>query len=141
MKAVGFALEQIFYPETTVRANIDYEKGSTEEPTEGNLKIFVYKSGDHSYQVSMHYRLEALSDADPYDINVLAVARIRCADDLNGELRSQVLSISAPNMLYGAIREHVLTLTCKSAWKDFVLPPVIIEPSDFVADDDEEDLI
>lgn len=136
MKTVGFALDHIFYPEASIFANIEYNSDSEKTESEPTLKVFVYQGNETAFQMAMTYHKEIESDADAYAIKVTAVGKLSFPEGAGEETKQVVLATSAPNILYGAIREHVLALSARSAFKDYVLPPVIIEESDFVTEEE-----
>ncbi|RRV26756.1 hypothetical protein EGJ23_12080 [Pseudomonas sp. o96-267] len=132
MLAANFTLEHIFYPETSVKANINFNRGYSEaEPNEAQAKIYVYKQESTAVTVAMRVTVSATSPADPYDIEVTAVGRFAIKDDEKREERFAHAIVSAPNILYGAIREHVLGITARSAWNEHVLGPVTFDADDY----------
>lgn len=132
MLAANFTLDTIFYPETSIKANINFERNfSEEEPSAVQAKIYVNKLDSTAVNISMRVNVPAASPADPYEIDVMAVGRFSIKDDEKREERFAHAIVSAPNILYGAIREHVLGITARSAWNELILGPVTFEADDY----------
>lgn len=140
MLAANFTLDIIFYPETSIKANINFERNYTkEEPSAAQAKIYVNKLDSTSVNISMRVIVPAASPADPYDIDVMAVGRFSIKDDEKREERFAHAIVNAPNIIYGAIREHVLGITARSAWNELNLGPVTFEADDYEIAESEAD--
>lgn len=136
MKRAGFTLETLFYPETSVKANTAYNREAQDTPSDPQVKIFFAADGaENSFTMGLRLDLEASSPADPYNINLFAVGRFIGDASLTLEEQAKLILQSGPNILYGAARDHVFTLTSKSAWNEFFLPPIVFDPSDFDLDE------
>ncbi|WP_299437677.1 hypothetical protein [uncultured Rhodospira sp.] len=62
----------------------------------------------------------------PYHLFVVMTGQFRIAEDYGDPIqRSRLISNTAPSMLFGAIREQVLTLTGRSAAGPWMLPAVM----------------
>ncbi|SEI99314.1 Preprotein translocase subunit SecB [Azotobacter beijerinckii] len=135
MKRAKFTLEHIFYPEVSVKANAAYDRDTEDTPNDPQVKIRVgVADEDNSFTMILRLVLDVTSPADPYDINLLVVGRFIGDASLTQEEQIKVIVKSGPNILYGAARDYVATLTSKSAWSELMLPPVIFDPSDFATD-------
>jgi|SRR5690606_26427356 len=135
MKTAAFTLEHIFYPETTVKANIDYDREHDTPPSEPEVKITIPQHvGDQEdpiLQIVLTVAVSAASPSDRYEIAVLCVGRFKSSEDISFQDFAKQVIVSGPNMLYSAAREHVLGLTSRSAWGEFNLPAVVFDPDDF----------
>jgi preprotein translocase subunit SecB len=138
MKLASFALEQVFFPETTVKANVNYVSGhADDQPSEPRVKIYLNRNDDKTINIIVRYEQKAISPADPYEIEVVALGRFSSTIANMTEENTQLMR-SAPNILYGSIREHVLSITSRSAWAEHALPAVTFERSDFQFLDDDQ---
>lgn len=140
MKPAGFVLEHIFYPEVVVRANPEYSRESNNVQAEPQLRIHVYKLEENRYQMAMDFAKDARNDADAYELKAYVVATFLTDPDQNEELQTKVVAQSGPNIMYGALREHLATITARAPWKEHYLPAVIIDRDDFFvpsADDEQ----
>lgn len=135
MKTAAFTLENIFYPETTVKANIDFDREHETPPSEPEVKITIPQQvGDQEepiLQMVLTVTISAASPSDRYEIGVLSVGRFKSNGDLSFQDFVKQMIRSGPNMLYSATREHVLSITSRSAWGEYNLPAVVFDPEDF----------
>lgn len=133
MKRASFSLEHIFYPEASIKANFGYLRSHEETPpSEPQVKIFIgAEDKDNAFHMGLQFHIEAVSPADPYQIDVMVIGRFLGDPSMDPTEQAKIIVQSGPNILYGALRDYVVTLTSKSAWNEYLLPPVVFEPSDF----------
>lgn len=133
MQAAKFTLENIFYPETVIKANINFNRShKDDEPNLPQAKIYIHTPDDDAaVSIAMRIVVAATSPADPYDVEVTAVGRFLPDQSENTNISMQNIFNSAPNILYGAAREHILQVTSRSAWNELMLGPVVFEPDDY----------
>ncbi|MCY1291306.1 hypothetical protein D9M68_717150 [compost metagenome] len=133
MKNAKVTLEYIFHPKVTIDANQDFDPNLEDDiPTEPEVAIHIGKLEDEStMQVIMTISLTA-KESDPYSIELTSVGRFIGNSELSKDEKVKAIIQSAPNILYGAAREFILTITCRSAYRDYVLTPKVFEPSDFI---------
>jgi len=60
--------------------------------------------------------------AAPYKIDVLAVGLVEIADSVEKDKRADLATVSGANLVYGAIRELVMTLTSRAIPGPLMLP-------------------
>lgn len=139
MKTAAFTLESIFYPETVVKANIDFERSHDLSPSEPVVKITTPQNveglDESTWQIVLTVEIDSVSPSDPYEIWVLSVGRFKSNNQLSAQDFMKQVIVSGPNMLYSAAREHILAITSRSAWGGLNLPAVVFEPDDFHRND------
>ena len=139
MQAADFTLESIFYPETIIKANINFDRSHDEDTPNGpEAKIFVHSTDEASLTIALKIVVAATTPADPYEVEVTAVGRFSTGRQKNEKASISQILASAPNILYGAAREHVLQVTSRSAWNELILGPVVFEPEDYQLPDEAE---
>lgn len=136
MQKAAFALEQVFYPETTVKANIEFKRNHDEPASEPVVSITIpqqisLEDDKPVLQVVLAVEVPAASPSDPYEIAILTVGRFKSSQQLSTQEFVQAVVFSGPNMLYSATREHILSITSRSAWGEYNLPAIIFGPEDF----------
>lgn len=132
MLAADFTLESIFYPETLIKANINFDRNHDgDDPNGPDVKIYAHNIDETSVTLAMKIVVAATTPADPYDVEVTVVGRFSSDPRLEKKVSIAHILSSAPNILYGAAREHILQITARSAWKELIIGPVIFEPNDF----------
>lgn len=133
MKRAKFTLEHLFYPSASVKANYNFNRKHTDtEPQEPQSNIYMApRDQEHSIQMSLQVVVQSDSPADPYDIDLLIVGHFSGDPSLDPKEFAEQTVMSGPNILYGAARERIMSLTSRSAWGEYVLPAVVFEPSDF----------
>lgn len=132
MKPAKFTLEKIYYPTLSVRANPEYDwQLEDAEVTEPQVRVAMTPSDEpNSFNMSVTVSIGINCPSDRYDIEVLAVGHFDCNEGDNQDA-IRTIAISGPNILYGAIRDQVMSLTNRSAWGEYILPAATFEPSDF----------
>ena len=75
------------------------------------------------------------SESDAYEIRALSVGRFQTSPETPSETQQAIIMHSAPNILYGALREHIISMTSRGPWSEYYLPAVIIDPEDFATDE------
>lgn len=132
MKPANFTLEKIYYPTLSIRANPEYVWDVPEtEPAEPLVRIYMTPTDEpNHYNMSLNVTVNINSNTDRYEIDALAVGHFSTSggNDLES---AKPIALSGPNMLYGAIRDQIMTFTNRSAWGEYILPAVIFEPADF----------
>lgn len=136
MKRAKFTLDHLFYPELSVDANPDYDPKADESPTEPLIKILLHKTDNNKYQIGMRLNLIGEMPSDKYTISAFCVANFTVDSDLHEDEQARLITQSGPHMAYGAMRDHLATVTARGPWSEYYLQPKIIEPDDFVPDDD-----
>lgn len=141
MKRANFVLDHLYYPNASVEANYNFKRDYTEtEAQDPQAKIFIApRDQSHAINMSMQLIIRNESQADPYEINLLVVGHFSGdpAAASEKDFVNQVV-ISGPNLLYGAARERIMSMTTRSAWGEYILPAVVFEPEDFISPDDAE---
>lgn len=133
MKRAKFTLDHLYYPSASVKANYNFNRKHTDtEPQEPQSNIYIApRDQDHSIQMSLQVVVQSDSPADPYDIDLLIVGNFSGDPSLDPKEFAEQAVMSGPNILYGAARERIMSLTSRSAWGEYILPAVVFEPSDF----------
>lgn len=136
MKRANFVLEHLYYPTATVKANYNFKRDFTEtEAQDPQPKIFIApREESHAIQMSMHIVVPSDSPADPYEIDLLVIGLLSGDSSTVSEkdFVDQAV-ISGPNLLYGAARERIMSMTTRSAWGEYILPPIVFEADDFIS--------
>lgn len=135
MSPANFALEHIFFPELSVRANEEYVREAEEGRALPSTRLRLYKVGDNKYQVALGLRVSTSSEADPYDIQALAIAVFMANPMLEEEDQQALIAHNGPNILYGALREQLASITSRGPWNEYYLPIVYIGDEDFLPED------
>lgn len=139
MKRAHFVLEHLYYPNANVEANYNFKRDCTEaEAQEPQAKIFIApREKSHAINMSMQLIVPNESAADPYQIDLLVVGHFSGdpASVTEKDFVNQVV-ISGPNLLYGAARERIMSMTTRSAWGEYILPAVVFDPEDFISPED-----
>lgn len=139
MKRANFVLEHLYYPNATVKANYNFKRDYTEaEAQDPQPKIFIApRDNSHAIQMSMHIIVPSESQADPYEIDLLVIGYFSAdASAVSEKDFVDQAVISAPNILYGAARERIMSMTIRSAWGEYILPAVVFDPEDFIVHSD-----
>lgn len=138
MKRAKFTLDYLFYPNASVKANYNFKRNNTDTtPNEPVVKVFIApRDNENQVQMSLSVVVQGESPADPYDIDILIVGHFAGDGSIASDEFSEQVVISGPNILYGAVRERIMSLTSRSAWGEYILPAVVFEPSDFTFPDD-----
>jgi preprotein translocase subunit SecB len=139
MKHAKFTLNQLFYPEISVDANPEYDPNAQESPTEPTIKMMVHKTDANRYQLGMRLNLEGEIASDRYTIEIFGVANFTVDGDLNEDQQARLIAQSGPNIVYGAMRDHLATVTARCPWGEYYLQPKIIEADDFLPDSEPAD--
>lgn len=136
MKRAKFTLDHLFYPKLSVTANSDFDSKADESPTEPTIHILLHKTDDNKYQVGMELSLVGEIPSDKYTISAFCVANFTVDSDIPESEQARLITQSGPNMVYGALRDQIATVTSRGPWSEYYLQPKIIEPDDFVPDDE-----
>src|SRR5690625_1380249 len=139
MKLAAFTLKNIFYPEVYVRPDPDFNYSSQGEPTEPRIKISVVHEGAANlYQFMIQLSKDMVTDADAYELKALAVGVFTFSEEDPGKDQLTNLFRSAPNIVYGSLREHFASITARAPWNEYYLPIGILEPGDFELSNSED---
>lgn len=77
------------------------------------------------YGVMLHIVIEnKRGKIAPYDINVRVVGHFKIKKSIAKEERADLVTVNGCSMLYGAIREQVMTLSARSVHGMLILPTV-----------------
>lgn len=139
MKSAGFSLDLLFFTEMVLRANGKYSAASDEVPTEPRVQIFFHHREDRTYQMGLGYTLNAESTADPYTLDFLLIGTFTVDESVPEDDRPKKIAFSGPNILYGALRDQIATMTSRTVWEPLLLPPVVFGPDDFYTPDEDEE--
>lgn len=136
MQIAAFTLEHVFYAETTVKANIEFKRDHDEPASAPGVNFSIpvqagEEDGKPILQMVLTVEVPVASPADRYEIATLTVGRFKSSPELAIPEFVQHVVSSGPNMLYSATREHILSITSRSAWGEYNLPAIIIGPEDF----------
>lgn len=143
MQTAAFTLEHLFYPETTVKANFDFQRGYDAPFSEPEVTVTIPQQVGGSeqpvLQVMLTIFVRVASPADAYEIATVTVGRFISNGTLTTQEFVQQVILSAPNILYSSTREHILGITSRSAWGEFTLPAIVFGPEDFRRPDNDND--
>lgn len=131
MKKPNFALEALFYPEISVKANPEYDSSSQEQETEPVSRVFFNKTSENTYQVGVGIALAKEVSSDPYSVEALGLGVFSVDESLEEEDRLKTIIKNGPNLVYGGLREFIATVTGRGPYGEYFLPATIFEPSDF----------
>ncbi len=137
MKNAGFSLERLFFTEMQVQANFKYRSGSEETTTEPRLKLFFNHRENKTYQLGLRYCQDTETSADSYTLNFHLIGTFTFNHDVPEEECPKRVALNGPAILYGALREQIITMTSRSVWGSVVIPPCIFGPEDFFASAEE----
>ncbi|VVN20648.1 hypothetical protein PS662_04349 [Pseudomonas fluorescens] len=140
MKRAKFTLNHLFYPEISINSNPEFDPRALESPTEPTIKMLLHKTDDNQYQLGMRLNLDGEIAADRYTISAFGVANFSVDADLDEDEQARLITQSGPNIVYGAMRDHLATVTGRCPWGEYYLQPKIIEPEDYVPDGEPSDL-
>lgn len=142
MKRANFVLEHLYYPNATVKANHNFNRDYTEaEAQDPQPKIYIApREHSHAIRMSMQIVVPIESPADPYEIDLLIVGYFSGdpASVSEKDFVDQAV-FSGPNILYGAARERIMSMTTRSAWGEYALPAIVFETEDFISPSDNPD--
>jgi preprotein translocase subunit SecB len=139
MQAANFTLDSIYYPETIIKANINFDRSHVgDEPNGPQVRFYVHSNDETSLTIALKVVVQCTSIADPYEVEVTAIGKFSAAQDSEKKASFAQILASAPNILYGAAREHILNVTARSAWNELILGPVVFDPDDFQSSGDAE---
>ncbi|WP_426113509.1 hypothetical protein [Pseudomonas sp. DSP3-2-2] len=136
MKRAKFTLNHLFYPELSVDSNPDYDPNAAESPSEPTVKILLHKTDDDRYQVGMKLSLIGETPSDKYTIGAFCVANFTVDGDVPEDEQARLIMKSGPHIVFGALRDQIATVTSRGPWSEYYLQPKILEPEDFVPEDD-----
>lgn len=139
MKAAKFTLENLFFPEISIKANQGFSLESTELPTEPETAIHVRRNGGDTFLVGVKLVVSAEFDSDKYAIDVFGIGTFRADESLSDEQKVALIARSGPNIVYSGIRDMVATITGRGPWSEYYLQPKIIGPEDFSSKEEEEE--
>jgi preprotein translocase subunit SecB len=131
MKNAGFSLERLFFTEMQVQANFKYLPTSAETATEPRLNLFFNHRENRTYQLGLRYCQDIATSADPYGLNFHLIGTFTVNHDVPEEECPKRIALSGPAILYGALREQIITMTSRSVWQSVVIAPCIFGPEDF----------
>jgi|SRR5690606_10545508 len=142
MKPAAFTLENVFYPQISVRANREHNYDGDGDPVLPSIKIHSYRGDGGRYQIALDLKKAIESDADAYEVKALAIGVFQTDPATPEDKQQAIVMRSGPQIVYGALRDHIATITARGPWNEYYLPAIIIDQDDFVFDDeDEQDLI
>lgn len=141
MKKPLFALETLFYPEVSTKANTDYDSSSLEQQTDPVARVFVNKTGSNKYQIGVGIILAKEVNSDPYSLEILGLGVFNIDESLSEEEQLKLIAKNGPNLVYGGIREFIATVTGRGPYGEYFLPATIFEPGDFDFSEPEESVI
>lgn len=135
MKIAPFQLEQLFFQEISIKALLSYDPDS-EEPRD-----FPKLSIKHSYEDSKHlFMLSLLMDkeenpSNPYAISVTCMAGFVFdpESEIPQDEQEKLIRHSAPNIVFGSIRDQIIAITSRAPWGALHLPPIYI-PQEAIED-------
>ncbi len=139
MKAAKFTLENLFFPEISVKANQGFSTESKELPTEPEVAIHVHRNGSDTFHVGLRLVVSAEFDSDKYGIEVLGIGTFSTDESLSDEQKVSLIARSGPNIVYSGIRDMIATVTGRGPWSEYYLQPKIIGPEDFSSTEIEEE--
>ncbi len=134
MKRAKFTLNHLFYPEISVTSNPEFDPKAKESPTEPTIQMLLHKTDENQYQLGLRLNLDGEISADRYTISAFGVANFTVDSDIDEDQQARLITQSGPNIVYGAMRDHLATVTGRCPWGEYYLQPKIIEPEDFVPD-------
>ncbi|MEI2782305.1 MAG: hypothetical protein V9H25_14010 [Candidatus Competibacter sp.] len=126
MDAYPWRLENYFFPHQEVRANLSHDPngnrlGSQFTPS---FSLVAIEGRTNAVGVEASVSLdEDKSDNPPYFFTISAFGILTTDLETTDDMRTQAASFGI-NVLFGALRERLATLTSRAPWGTFVLGPV-----------------
>nr|WP_281719944.1 protein-export chaperone SecB [Nitrosomonas nitrosa] len=117
-----------------------FDFNNVEIGEKSEIYVLDNKSDPSSYGVMLRIVIENKSGKiAPYDIDVCVTGHFKISKKVPKEQRENLITVNGCSMLYGAIREQVMTITSRSIHGTLVLPTVnfqdkITENSDTLQD-------
>lgn len=128
MVAYPWRLENFFFPHQEVRANLSFDPngnrlGSQFTPS---FSLVAIEGRPDAVGIEASVSLdEGKSDNPPYFFTISAFGILTTDLEMTDDLRAQAAGFGI-NVLFGALRERLATLTARAPWGAFVLGPVPI---------------
>lgn len=141
MKHAKFMLHDIVYPKIHVEANTLYKRDSADKPTEPFLKIQVSEADDSKhFRAIIHYGIEAESEADPYDIYIVAIGIFSFYDDIDvDKITFQEIAVwNGPAIVYSSIRDFIATITARNIYGSFFPEPYVFTRDNYINQDEKK---
>lgn len=133
MKPPPLAVKDYFFPATHLVALSDHDPAGDNMGTQIETVIEhvqILESGDLYFQVQIKSDLEK-SKNPPFDFSIIAFGLFSPTDTTAA--KSKMGLQFAFSTLVGAAREHIATLSSKTPWAKFILPPIVLSDDIFDA--------
>lgn len=119
-------LKYSFPKKIDLSVNLDNEVAS-EITTRCDLKFAQNKANIREWQVSLGVHIEGKNTHSAYFGYIEYLGLFQVADDYPEKKINQLVAITAPSILYGAIRELVAFLTGRGPHRSLMLPTVTFQ--------------
>ena len=94
------------------------------------IELYPHIEDENRYQLRMTImRDEAELGPGTYDVEVEVYGFFSLSPDWPEDERETVVRITGASILYGAAREHLLSVTARGPWPALMLPTVSFAPS------------
>lgn len=131
MKLAELQLKDYIFTEVVVKANPKYAHSSTTELNCSlddllfDVDVLVHQENEHKFAVQLGLRTASSSSKKrAYELSVNAFGQFEVAKTLNSSEAFAYVTRSGSSILYGAIRELVVSITARGPWGGHYLPAV-----------------
>jgi len=132
MKSFPLRLENSFFPHQEVRANPVHDTSGNKAGTEVNINHAIQriKGRENTFGVELTISAdEEMSDNPPYFFTISGYAIFVFNDEDGGNMFDEhMFEIPCVQMLIGAIRERLSSITSRAPWGTFTLNMVPMLP-------------
>lgn len=124
-------LEQYYFPHQEVRANPAHNPAGAKDGSALTINfktgVIPNKPGTHIVELVVELD-EANSDNPPYFFKLHAFGVFAAAPDLNEDEARALASVQGAQVLLGAARDHLVSLTSRGPWGGFYLNIIPLQP-------------
>ena len=141
MATFPLQLDRYFFTQTTVIANPQHHP---EGPKDGShvvpdFSCALVDKQAHTFAVELTVRLdEGASENPPYFFTVSAFALLTSEQNMPRDAAFALANSTGFNMLAGAVREHLASITARGPWGPFLFGPITLQFRTDTADPESE---
>lgn len=124
MNAYPLRLERYLFPVQEVRANPAHDPSKGLHGSHVRSDVHVAQVDEQPRRIVVEVSVcldEAASDNPPYFFNITAFGVFIAEESATYDAAASLASLHGPQVLIGAIREHLALLTSRAPWGPFVL--------------------
>lgn len=132
MKELLLRLENYFFPHQEVRANPTYDPRGDRRGSHTNtaFAILPVEDRENAFAVEVQIALDEEKSINPpyfFTMHAFGVFSIDQEIETSAASPANIGGVQGAQILIGAIREHLATMTARGPWDVFLLAPVPIQ--------------